>query len=286
MDTTILSEAVTQFSEETRPLDLMVRIMQTLVMVLAIILVFNLIQFILGKLLKGRFSKERIFIVKKGIRYTGLVMAVLFVFKTMGIDTSAILGAAGVAGIVFGFAAQTSMSSLISGLFILSEHPFQVGDAITVNTITGIVMSIDLLSVKIRTYDNLYVRIPNETIIKSNLITITRFPIRRMDLSLTIPYAEDLERVREVLLDVAAKNLYCLDNPAPLFGIDKFDRTGVIVLFGVWFEKTNYWNIRNSILMAVKQRFEEEDIEIPYQKLDISINHDAFSPEVLKQDAS
>jgi small-conductance mechanosensitive channel len=188
MDTTILSEAVTQFSEETRPMDIIVRIMQTLVMVLVILIIFNLLQFILGKILKGRLSEQRTFMVKKGVRYSGLVMAVLFVFKTLGIDPSAILGAAGVAGIVFGFAAQTSMSSFISGLFILSEHPFQVGDAITVNTITGIVMSIDLLSVKIRTFDNLFVRIPNETIIKSNLVTITRFPIRRLDLSLTIPY--------------------------------------------------------------------------------------------------
>ncbi|MHB9291591.1 putative Small-conductance mechanosensitive channel [Hollandina sp. SP2] len=274
MDTTILSEAVTQFSEETKPLELIVMIMQTLIMVLVIIMVFNLIQFILGKLLKGRISEQRTFMVKKGIRYTGLVMAILFVFKTLGIDTSAILGAAGVAGIVFGFAAQTSMSSFISGLFILSERPFQVGDAITVNTITGIVMSMDLLSVKIRTYDNLFVRIPNETIIKSNLITVTRFPIRRMDLSFTVPYAANLEQVQKVLLDIAAKNIYCLDNPAPLFGVDKFDRTGVVLLFGVWFEKSNYWNIRNSMLMGIKQRFEQEHIEIPYQKIDICIKQD------------
>jgi small-conductance mechanosensitive channel len=274
MNTTILSEAVTQFSEETKPLELIVRIMQTLIMVLVIIMLFNLIQFILGKILKGRLRDQQTFMVKKGIRYAGLVMAVLFVFKTLGIDTSAILGAAGVAGIVFGFAAQTSMSSFISGLFILSERPFQVGDAITVDTITGIVMSMDLLSVKIRTYDNLFVRIPNETIIKSNLITVTRFPIRRMDLSLTVPYAEDLERVQEVLLDVADKNTYCLDNPAPLFGVDKFDRTGVVLFFGVWFEKSNYWNIRNSMLMGIKQRFEQEHIEIPYQKIDISIKQD------------
>ncbi|MDR2633512.1 MAG: mechanosensitive ion channel family protein [Treponema sp.] len=274
MDTTILSEAVTQLSGETKPLELIVRIMQTLIMVLIIIMLFNLIQFILGKFLKGRISEQRTFMVKKGIRYTGLVMAVLFIFKTLGIDTSAILGAAGVASIVLGFAAQTSMSSFISGLFILSERPFQVGDAITVDTITGIVMSMDLLSVKIRTYDNLFVRIPNETIIKSNLITVTRFPIRRMDLSLTVPYTEDLERVRETLLDVASQNSYCLDNPAPLFGVDRFDRTGVVLLFGVWFEKANYWNVRNSMLMGIKQRFEQEHIEIPYQKIDICIKQD------------
>jgi small-conductance mechanosensitive channel len=80
--------------------------------------------------------------------------------------------------------------------------------------------------------------------------------------------------VREILLDVSAQNRYCIDNPAPLFGVDKFDRTGVILLFGVWFEKSNYWNFRTSIFMDIKQRFEQEHIEIPYQKIDICIKQD------------
>jgi small-conductance mechanosensitive channel len=140
-----------------------------------------------------------------------------------------------------------------------------------VNDITGVILSVDLLSVKLRTFDNLYVRIPNETIIKSSLTTITRFPIRRLDLNLSVAYKEDLEKVRDILLKLAAENQYCLENPAPFFGIDKFDSSGINILFNVWFEASNFWNLKNSITMEIKKRFEAEGIEIPYQKINITI---------------
>ncbi|MDR1107775.1 MAG: mechanosensitive ion channel family protein [Spirochaetaceae bacterium] len=274
MNTAVLSKLWSEMYKDSNPPEILGRILATALTALLIILFFKLLQTAVSRALKNRISENRAFMVRRGIKYTGLVLAVLFVFKSMGVDMSAILGAAGVAGIVFGFAAQTSMSSLISGFFLLSEKPFQVGDAIKVEDISGVVLSVDFLSVKIRTYDNLFVRIPNETIIKSNLTTITRFPIRRLDLALTLAHKEDPEQVRDLLLSLAQKNTYALDNPAPFFGIDKIDGTGTAVIFCLWFEKTNFWNLKNSIIIDIKRAFEEAHIEIPYQKIDITINQD------------
>ncbi|MDR0567953.1 MAG: mechanosensitive ion channel family protein [Spirochaetaceae bacterium] len=253
------------------PRDLLLRIISAFLMVFVIIIVFNLIQIILGKFLKNRFSVQRTFMIRKAIKYTGFVMALLFLFKSIGIDTSALLGAAGIVGIAVGFAAQTSVSSFISGLFLLSEKPFQVGDAIIVDTFLGVVLSVDLLSVKIRTFDNLYVRIPNETIFKSNVTTLTRFPIRRLDLIFNVTYQADLEQVRDVLLDVAAKDPYVLDNPAPLFRVDQFDRAGPLIIFNVWFDKNFILETKTSMYMGIKKRFDEERIELPCQKVDIRV---------------
>ncbi|MDR2758377.1 MAG: mechanosensitive ion channel family protein [Spirochaetaceae bacterium] len=275
MNTAFFSELWSELRKNSDPLEFLSRLISMILMVVLILLIFKLIQAAVSKGLKGRITEQRAFMVRKGINYTGMVLAILFVFKNLGVDMSAILGAAGVAGIVFGFAAQTSMSSLISGFFLLSEKPFQLGDAIKVDDITGIVLSVDLLSVKIRTYDNLFVRIPNETIIKSNLTTITRFPIRRLDISFAVAYKEDLERVQNLLFSLAQKNIYSLDNPAPFFGIDKFDSSGIAIIFCLWFEKSNFWNLKNSIIIDIKKSFEEEHIEIPYQKIDITINQDS-----------
>ncbi|MDR3162154.1 MAG: mechanosensitive ion channel family protein [Spirochaetaceae bacterium] len=272
MDLSFLTNAVGELWRDANPLALVSRIAVTVVSVLIILLIFKLFQVAVMKTLKGKLSDQRTFLIQKSVKYAGMVLALLFVFRNLGIDTAAILGAAGVAGIVFGFAAQTSMSSFISGFFILSEQPFHVGDAIKVGDITGVVLSVDLLSVKIRTYDNLFVRIPNENIIKNNLTTVTRFPIRRLDLKFTVGYREDLEKVRDLLMDVAAKNIYCLDNPPPFFGIDGFDASGITLLFCLWFEKANFWALKNSVIISIKKRFEEADIEIPYQKIDININ--------------
>jgi small-conductance mechanosensitive channel len=267
---------------ETEPIDLVVRVLSAALVVFSIIVIFNLVQLLIGRILKNRLSPQRTFMVKKIIKYTGFVMALLFVLKSLGADTSALLGAAGVVGVVLGFAAQTSVSSVISGFFLLSEKPFSVGDAILVDNILGVVMSIDLLSVKIRTFDNLYVRIPNETIIKTTMTTLTRFPIRRLDLVFTVSYQTDLEQVQEILMDIAAKNTYVLDNPAPLFRVDEFNRAGVGIIFNVWFDKNFILETKTSMYMMIKKRFDEEHIELPSQKVDISMSNIAVSDEEQK----
>lgn len=274
-----LLDAVIRTIDSAGPFDLVIRIVSALIMVFVIVIIFNLIQLIMGKLLKNRLSPQRTFMVRKSIKYTGFVMGMLFLFKSMGIDTSALLGAAGVVGIAVGFAAQTTVSSFISGLFLLSEKPFQVGDAVMVDTILGVVLSVDLLSVKIRTFDNLYVRIPNETIFKSNVTTLTRFPLRRLDLVFSVTYQADLEQVRTVLMDIAARDPYVLDNPAPLFRVDQFDRAGVVIIFNVWFDKNYLLETKTSMFMTIKKRFDEEHIELPYQKVDIKVSGGEYNEE-------
>lgn len=242
------------------------------VVVLIILTVFNLFHFILGKFFKNKISEGPRQILKRVIRYSGYVLAFLYVLKASGINITPLLGAAGVAGIVIGFAAQTVVSSIISGFFLISEKSFAVGDLIKVDNITGIVLSVDILSVKLRTLDNVYMRIPNESIIKNNITTITRFPIRRLDITFNISYQEDPEKVRSALFCLAAENRYCLESPEPLFIIDKFNDSGFVILFAVWFESSNFLNVKNSISIDIKKRFEEQGIELPYKKLDINVS--------------
>jgi len=252
-------------------IELILRVLGALIAMFAIIVVFNVIQLAIGRLLKNRVSPQKTFIIRKTIKYAGFVMAILSLFSSMGINMSALLGAAGIIGIAVGFAAQTTVSSFISGFFLLSEKPFQVADVIRVGDMLGEVLSVDILSVKMRTFDNLYVRIPNETIFKSNLVNLTRFPIRRLDILFNVTYQEDLEKVRNVLMEIADGNEYVLDNPDPYFRVDQFDRVGPLVNFNVWFEKSQILEARTSMYMAIQKHFIEEGIEIPYQKVDIKV---------------
>ena len=144
-------------------------------------------------------TPQRQMIARKAITYTGFVLVLMAVLGELGVKLTALLGAAGIVGIAVGFASQTSVSNIISGLFLISEKPFSVGDVIRIGGTTGIIQSIDLLSIKIRTFDNLFVRIPNEKILSSEVTNITRFPIRRMDITLQVAYGQDLERVHELL---------------------------------------------------------------------------------------
>jgi len=253
------------------PAGLSGKIMGMAAAVLLILLSFKIVQVVVGRALKGHVPDQRGNLIRKLIRYAGFTFAVITIFKQLGIDLSALLGAAGIAGIALGFAAQTSVSNVISGLFLISEKPFQLEDVIQVGDITGIVQSIDLLSIKLQTFDNRYVRIPNETIIKTNVVNITRFPIRRLDVKLMVDYAVDLEFVMTVLEDIARKNIWVLDNPEPLIVMDKFESSGVEILFGLWFEKSNFLQLKNSIMMDVMKRFRLEGINIPFPQMDVHL---------------
>ncbi|MFB6279261.1 MAG: mechanosensitive ion channel family protein [Salinibacter sp.] len=182
----------------------------------------------------------------------------------LGVDLSVLLGAAGILTVAIGFASQTSASNVISGLFLLGERPFAVGDVIRVNGTTGEVLSVDLLSVKLRTFDNLFVRIPNETMIKSEVTNLRRFPIRRVDLQVGVAYKEDLHKVREVLMEVADRNPLCLEEPAPLIIFQGFGDSSINHQFSVWAKTENFLDLRNSIPIEIKEAFDEHGIEIPF----------------------
>jgi small-conductance mechanosensitive channel len=228
-------------------------------------------------------TPQRRMIARKAITYSGFVVVLMAVLSELGVKLTALLGAAGIVGIAVGFASQTSVSNIISGLFLISEKPFSVGDAIRLGTTSGIIMSIDLLSIKIRTFDNLFIRIPNQLILNSEVVNITRFPIRRMDLVLQVGYRQDLAHVREVLSEIAQKNPYSLDEPAPVIMFTEFKESGVEVLFGLWFSKSDFADLKNSIIMEIVSRFAAEGIEIPYPHRTLTSSSAADSLEVRLQ---
>lgn len=213
---------------------------------------------------RKRLSEQAIMLWSKGIVYFGTFLIVMIVLQQAGIRLGTLLGAAGIAGVAIGFAAQTSLSNVISGLFLVWERPYKVGDVLQVGSDHGTVHSIDLLSVQLRTFNNQLIRIPNTTLITSSFTNVTRFPIRRMDIPIGVAYKEDVPRVMEILKEVADRNPYCLDEPAPVIIFKGFGDSALEFLFGPWFAKAEYIELRNSLLIDVKNRFDEEGIEIPF----------------------
>jgi small-conductance mechanosensitive channel len=227
-------------------------------------LAIRLISLLVGRITRRKLSPQTSMLIKKAVNYTGYFFVLVAVLQQLGLKLTALLGAAGVVGIAVGFASQTSMSNLISGIFLISEKPFKVGDVIRIGDTVGIVLSIDLLSVKVRKFDNQFVRIPNQQIIGTQLTTITRFPIRRMDIKLGVAYREDLKRVQEVLMDLARKNPFCLDEPEPLIVFTDFGDSAIEILYALWFEGSDYLKLKNSIMIGIKETFDREGIEIPF----------------------
>ena len=234
------------------------------VLVLIGLLLSSLASRLAVRFLRHRLSVHVLQLIRRITFYAILALFVTSALRELGFNLAVLMGAAGVLGVAIGFASQTTASNLISGLFLIGERSFEVGEIIKVGQTTGEVLSIDALSVKLRTMDNLYVRIPNETLIKSEVTTLNRFPIRRFDLTVGVAYKEDLDRVRDVLMNAAEANVHCLDEPAPLFIFTGFGDSSLDIQFSVWARRENFLTLRNTISADIKRAFDEAGIEIPF----------------------
>ena len=240
-------------------------IIAVIILIIGLIIIQGL-TFITKRFVPKSWSRQRKMIVTRFVQYSGYIFLLFILISALDLSDklTTIFGAAGVIGIIIGFASQTSIGNIISGFFLVSEKSFELGDVIKIGDKSGVVYSIDLLSIKIKTFDNLLLRIPNQTVISSEVTNVTRFPIRRLDFNLSVAYKEDLRKVKTVLENIAKNNPLSLDEPEPLIVFKDFGDSGINILLGIWFEKTNYLAVKNSIFLEIKEAFDAEGIEIPF----------------------
>ena len=205
--------------------------------------------------------------LSKSFKFLLILLFVFSLIRGAGVDITAVLGAAGVAGVAIGFASQTSLSNLISGLFLVLERPFKIGDWIEVDGSSGTVHSIELLSTYIRTFDNRMIRVPNEMLAKSKLTNYTHYPIRRMDLDISVAYIEDAARVMRIFREAVMANPACFNEPEPLIVFKGFGDGSMEFLVAVWVDRTEMQSARTSLMRDIKERFDREGIDLPYQRM-------------------
>lgn len=211
------------------------------------------------QLFSSRFSPHTGILLSRIVFYGGLIFIAVTILHEFGFNVTALLGVAGVFGVAIGFASQTSISNIISGFFLVLEGPFSIGDIIKSGETTGVVESIDLLSMSIRTSDNKLVRLPNETVLKNNLTNLTYYPIRRIDFVLSVPYAEDVEQFKAEVLGVIKSNGLFLQKPLPVVTIQKigsfdFDKeTRIFFTVRAWVAKGDVSSAPGILMQQLKE---------------------------------
>ncbi len=220
----------------------------------------------------SRLNAHQRLLWRRGIFYFIFLLFIMTSLREAGFKLSVFLGAAGILTVALGFASQTSATNLISGLFLIGEGSFEVGDTIQITlirgqTIEGQVISIDLLSVKLLTLDNVYIRLPNEQLIRTPVMNLSKYPIRRIPITLAINFHEDIIKVRQVLLDVAAKYPLVMDDPKATVTVTAFRESSIELLFSVWCRQENALKVRDEMQERVRNGFVENQIEIPVPKM-------------------
>ncbi len=216
-----------------------------------------------------RFSKHHAILMKRLVYYLIFTAFVISSLQQIGFKLTVLIGAAGVLTVALSFASQTAASNLISGIFLIFERPFSIDDFIELKGFSGTVIAMDLLSTKLKTVDNRVVRIPNETMIKSEIINYNTFKTRRIDLLVDIGYENNIEQARALLLDIAGKNCAILKVPAPNIWVNALADSSVQLKLMVWVESSNYGSTKSALQENIKHQFDLNHINIPYPQITV-----------------
>ena len=245
--------------------------------------VYRVIRMIIRKGVAKKLEPQATKTVTRIVSYCFYVLIVLYVLGLFGINLGAIWGAMGIAGVAIGFAAQTTVSNLISGVFIVTEKTMKIGDFIEVDGISGTVDNVGLLSIKVRTPNNQLIRLPSSAIINTKLMNYSTFDYRRYAFEVSVDYATDLDKAIEVLGSVPARcSTAITDDPAyaPKVLVTGCEASGIGMNLLVWCERANFFDLKTEVCVQTVKAFNEAGINIPFNRLDVSVLTDKTVPSL------
>ncbi len=257
----------------------LMKIVISILTLLIFYIVYRLIKRFLLKQAKEKLEPHKSLLLSKIVSYAFYIIIGMYVLSLFGVDLGAVWGAAGVAGLAVGFAAQTSISNLISGLFVVGEKALKIGDFIAINDVMGTVDNIGLLSITIRSLDNQMIRIPNSTIINESLTNYSHFPIRRLVFTVPISYDADLRKAIEVAKTIPKKCPTVLEEPAPAIYYDGLGDDGVQMKIAVWLKGSDLFQTKTDVQIEILHSFAEAQIDIPYTHYEIELLNGVVPPK-------
>jgi small-conductance mechanosensitive channel len=234
------------------------------IILLIAVVVAKIVTIYLKKSLSDRMDKNELRILIRVIQYFILLIGLLIASPHFRIDLSGLLVAGGVAGLIIGFASQSVVSNLVSGLFLIIERPIKIGDNISVAESSGIVYEIRVLSTTIRTYEGVYTRIPNEKVFTSTITNYVANVARRFDYIVGISYRDDAERASSLINALIEAHPYVLKNPSPTIFVDDLSDSSVKIVVRVWAPSSLWYEAKKELLWRIKCELEKNSIEIPY----------------------
>jgi small-conductance mechanosensitive channel len=217
-------------------------------------------------------------------KFTGAIIyatAVILALDILGVNVMPFIAGAGVAGIAVGFAAKDTLSNLIAGVLLIIDRPFEIGDRIEIwsaptgSATWGDVLYIGLRATKIKTTDNIVIIIPNNEIMKRDIVNYTIISSKiRVRVNIGIAYDADIEKAKRLIISVADSADWISKDPAPKVVVRNFGDSSVDLQLRVWIDDARKrMDTISYITDKVKATFDQNEIEIPYPKRDITITY-------------
>ena len=200
-----------------------------------------------------------------------LAFVIIAALGQLGIQTTSFIAILGAAGLAIGLALQGSLANFAAGFLMIIFRPFKVGDFIEGAGVAGVVETIQIFTTTLKTGDNKTIIIPNAKLSGDNIINYSAQTKRRVDMTVGVAYDADLSQVRDVLKDIISKESRVHSDPEPLIAVAELADNSVNFVVRVWADTGDYWGVKFAMTEAIKNRFDEEGIGIPFPQRDLHI---------------
>ena len=207
-------------------------------------------------------------LVTSFVRYTILVAAIIAVLERFGVETTSLITLLGAASLAVGLALQGTLSNVASGVMLLVLRPFRVGDWITVAAAnqSGTVREIGLFTTILITADQAYVSMPNSAIFGSAIVNVSREPLSRLNFTVSVDAASDLDTALKVISETLAADTRILKTPPPATGVVSLKEYSVELLVRCWVHNSDNESVKFSIQKSIRDRFQRAGIALPAQR--------------------
>lgn len=247
-----------------------------IIALLVFVIGFWLVRLLVRLLGKSRLMKKDPTVAKflsGAVRISLNTLVIVTAIGILGVPMSSVIAVIASAGVAIGLALQGALSNFAGGIMILIFRPFRIGDFVDAGGYSGTVKEIGIFYTVMTTPDNREVTIPNGTITGTSVVNYSVNDTRRVDLTVSVAYGSDVDRVQQVLLEEASKQSLALTDPAPFVRLAKQNESALDFTVRVWTKKEDYWTVHFNLLEAVQKRLEAEKIEIPFPQLDVHVKN-------------
>ncbi|WP_439877979.1 mechanosensitive ion channel family protein [Pseudomonas prosekii] len=202
------------------------------------------------------------------------VLLIVSVASMIGVETTSFVAAIGAAGLAIGLALQGSLANFAGGVLILLFRPFRIGDWIEAQGVSGTVDSIQIFHTVLRTGDNKTIIVPNGNLSNGIITNTNRQPTRKVVFDVGVDYEADLQKARQVLLDLANDERVMTD-PAPQAVISTLGDSSITVSLRVWVKTADYWDVMFMFNEQARDRLKSAGIDIPFPQRVIRLVQEA-----------
>ncbi|MDU0355892.1 mechanosensitive ion channel [Paraglaciecola aquimarina] len=252
-----------------------INILMALVIYIVGKMIVGVIVNVLGKLLaRSKYDDMLVDFLKAIVNALLMLFVIVAALDQLGVDTTSLVAILGAAGLAIGLSLQGSLQNFAAGVMLLVFKPFKAGDFVEAGGAAGVVKSISIFTTIMTTGDNKEVIIPNGAIYGGNITNYSAKETRRVDMVVGIGYDADLKKAKQVLREIADADERILKEPAVTIAVAELADSSVNFVVRPWTKTADFWAVKFDFNEAVKLRFDQEGISIPFPQMDVHVHKD------------